>query len=145
MYRKQIETILALDNATRNITHGVYAMDRLPQRKPGAYVINADNHDEPGSHWMAVFCTRDRIEFMDSYGRPPPDARLLQFLGSNYSYNTVPLQKPLSNACGFYCLYFLLHRARGHSATSIIELLRRSDSDYVVKEYVYSRYKPIFV
>ena len=145
MYRKQIETILALDNATRNMNHGVYAMDRLPQRKPGAYVINADNHDESGSHWMAVFCTRDRIEFMDSYGRSPPDERLLQFLGSNYAYNTVPLQKPLSNACGFYCLYFLLHRARGHSATSIIELLRRSDSDYVVKEYVYSRYKPIFV
>ena len=96
-------------------------MDRLPQRKPGAYIINGGNHDESGSHWMAVFCTRDRIEFIDSYGgRPPPDARLLQFLGSNYAYNTVIWLKPLPNACGFYCLYFLLHRARGHSATLII-------------------------
>ena len=89
-----------------------------------------------------MFCTLDHIEFIDSYCRPPPVARLLQFLGSDYAYNTVIWQKPLSNVCGCYCLYFLLHRARGHSATSIIELLRRSDSDYVVKENVYSRYQP---
>ena len=145
MYRKQIETILGLDSATRNITHGVYAMDRLPQRKPGAYVINTDDHDEPGSHWIAVYCENDHVDFMDSYGRPPPDARLIKFLGANYDFNNIALQQPMSKACGFYCLYFLLHRARGHSTASIIELLRRSDSDYVVKEYVYSRYKPIFV
>lgn len=183
MYRRQIETILGLDSATKHITHGVYAMDRLPLQPPvdtatttaGAYVINTDDHDMPGSHWVAVYTEQQQrsarqqyhynamdddddddyvlqhqpesiaIDYMDSYGRPPMDKRLLKFLGSNYDYNSVALQLPLSNACGFYCLYFLLHRARGHCATSIIETLAGVDSDFVVKEYLYSRYKPIFI
>ena len=143
-------------------------------------MINTDDHDMPGSHWVAVYtepqqqqqrsqqyhyntlydydqhhhhCQQHQqlsessiaVDYMDSYGQPPTDKRLLKFLGSNYDYNSVALQLPLSNACGFYCLYFLLNRARGNSATSIIETLARVDSDFVVKDYLYSRYKPIFI
>ena len=57
MCRGQIEVILYLDNATRNKSHGVYAMDRLPKRNPGAYVINTDDQYEPGSNcimWKTI-------------------------------------------------------------------------------------------
>ena len=147
MYKNQLTSILQLDAAAKKVFRGVYAMDRLPIRAQtsAAYVINMDDHDEPGSHWIAVFCDKyGRVEYMDSYGLVPLDERCRNFLGSNFTYNTLALQRLLSSACGFYCVYYLLHRARGISAESILKPLSRTDSDYIVKKFLYSRYKPIF-
>lgn len=119
-------------------------MDRLPVRQRGAYVINMDNHDEPGSHWVAVYIDDADVQYMDSYGLPPLHKECMKFLGSNYSYNNIQLQKQYSNACGFYCMYFVLQRARGFSAQHIVSMLARTDSDFVVKQFFYSRYKPVF-
>ena len=145
MYKRQIETILRLNSDSKHNFNGVLAMDELPKtRQKGSYVINLDDHDEPGSHWVAVWCDNEKVEYMDPFGLPPLDDRCLLFLGGNVRYNTVKMQLLLSNACGFYCVYFVIKRASGLAANSIIETLRRTDSDYVVKDYVYSRYKPIF-
>jgi len=143
MFKRQIETVLTLDNSTRRLFRGVYPMDRLPARRRGAYVINMDNHDEPGSHWVAVF-DDGNVEYMDSYGRPPLDARCIAFLGSDYDYNTLKLQRQYSQACGFYCVYYIIQRARGYSAEQILSMLDNADSDYVVKRFLYSRYRPVF-
>ena len=118
-------------------------MNRLPPRRQGAYIINMDDHDEPGSHWVAVF-DDGNTEYMDSYGQPPLDERCQTFLGLNYSYNTLPLQQQFSNACGFYCIYFILQRARGLPAIDILSMLACTDSGFVVKDALYSRYKTIF-
>ena len=145
MYRRQIEAILRLDSKTKHCFNGVFAMDELPIKpQNGCYVINLDDHDEPGSHWVAVWCNKERVEFMDPFGVPPLDKRCLMFLGNNVFFNTVKMQLLLSKACGFYCTYFLIKRASGLSANTIIETLARVDSDFVVKEYMYSRYKPVF-
>ncbi len=143
MFKRQIEAVLMLDAATKNLFRGVYAMSRLPPRQRGVYVINLDDHDEPGSHWVAVF-DDGNVEYMDSYGQPPLDPRCIVFLGADFNYNRFRLQQQYSNACGFYCIYFLIHRARGYSANDILDLLSRTDSGYVVKNFLYSRYKPIF-
>ena len=150
MYKRQIATILTLDGQTP--FRGVYPMDRLPKRQPGAYVINMDNHDEPGSHWVAVYDDKKNVEYMDSYGFPPLDQRCLQFVRLNFSYNSLPLQKPLSNACGFYCVYYILQRSRNVSADDIGEFLASlssssgtgSQSDFYVKDFIYSQFKPVF-
>ena len=187
MYKQQISSVLSLDVKTKRQFRGVYAMDRLPcNRRPGLYVINMDNHNEPGSHWVAVYVGSGdsiaavalayrnamvtmvgnemvgnamvgnamagnamagngcRVEYFDSYGRAPSDPRLLHFLGSKYRYNSIVLQRPLSSSCGYYCLYFLLQRARGVSANEIVYTLSRTDSDFVVKNYVLTRYKYVF-
>ena len=145
MYKRQIEAILNLDVMIRHTFHGVYAMDELPaKRRPGAYVINMDNHDEPGSHWVAVWSEGSTVEYMDSYGLPPIDTRCINFLGHDFYYNKLQLQQLLSNACGFYCVYFLIQRARGQPANVILEMLSRVDSGFIVKNFIYSRYKSIF-
>lgn len=144
MFAHQIDTILTLDAATKTLYRGVYSMDKLPHRASGAYVINTDDSDEDGSHWIAVFVKNNTVEYMDSYGLPPLDSRCELFLGKDYYFNTCALQQLYSNACGFYCIYFLLQRARGYSADMIMNMLRQTDSGFVVKRYIYSRYKPVF-
>ena len=122
---------------SKDLFHGVYPVDKLPKWKPGAYVINTDKHDEPGEHWLAVY----NKEFFNSSGEPPHDDLLHKFIGDKYEFNSIALQNPLSNACGFYCCYYILKRARGVSAENIIQTLKQSDSDFIVKRYIYDRYE----
>ena len=145
MFSRQIDTILALDNAAKPLYRGTFPMDRLPtERVNGIYIINTDDHDQPGGHWVAVFVTDERVEYFDSYGLPPLDSRCERFLGTNYWFNTYQLQQLYSNACGFYCVYFVLQRARGQEANTILNILSKSDSGFIVKNYLYSRYKSVF-
>lgn len=140
MNTQQIQAILQNDYMTKGLFQGVFPMDELPSSCDGMYVINTDDHDEPGEHWVAVY----NKEYFDSFGVPPQDKRLIDFLGPNVIYNSVPLQQLLTNACGFYCVYYLLERARGERIEDIIHVLNHSDSDFVVKQLIFDRYKPLF-
>ena len=140
MNTQQINAILCNDAMTKHMFQGVFSIDQLPLTCDGMVVVNTDEHDQPGEHWIAVYDN----EYFDSYGLPPEDERLWTFIGSNVVYDNVPLQQVLSNACGFYCVYFLLERARGHSFEDIVHMLRNSDSDFIVKNMVYDRYMPLF-
>ena len=67
---------------------------------------------------------------------------MIEFLGSNVVYNAVPLQQVMSNACEFYCIYYLLERA---SIQETVYILRNSDSNVIVKHMIYDRYTPLFL
>jgi len=140
MNTQQIDAILRNDFMTKHEFQGVFPVDKLPLICDGMYVINTDEHDEPGEHWIAVY----NKEYFDSYGIPPQDRRIVSFIGTNAMFNAVPLQQPLSNACGFYCIYYLIERARGKSMEDIIDVLKNSDSDFIVKRRIYDYYSPLF-
>ena len=49
--------------------NGVYSRDNLPKEiKDGAYVINLDEHADTGTHWIALFCNKNKIVYFDSFG-----------------------------------------------------------------------------
>lgn len=144
MNTSQIRTILRNDVMASDCFHGVFPMDSLPKMDYGCYVINTDDADEPGEHWLAVYNDHGHIEYFDSFGRLPLDKRLEIFLGDHYKYNKIQLQQLFSNACGFYCVYYILHRVRGFTMEEIITVLKRSDGDFIAKDFVYRHYKPLF-
>ena len=141
MYKRQIEAVLKIQPSTRKIFRGVFAINRLPTRQPGAYVINLDRHDEPGSHWVVVFDDGKRVEYFDSYGLPPS---ITSFLGHKAVYSSIYSQPLYSNACGFYCVYYIIQRSLGITMTDILLLLSRIDSHYVVKNILYTNFSSVF-
>ena len=145
MNTSQLRRILLADYMTSECFQGVFPMNSIPNMKPGCYIINTHDDDQPGEHWLAVYNDHGHIEYFDSFGRPPLDSRLDSFLGDNYKYNTTELQQLFSNACGFYCVYYLFHRVRGFTMEEIITVLKRSDGDYIAKDFVVRHFKPIFV
>ena len=98
------------------------------------------------------------VEYFDSYGRAPPLPELNRFLGRFAAaaaptvsatpgcvwYNGMSLQPVYTGSCGFYCLYFILHRAMGQTAADIVHRLSRIDSHFHVKAYVLARYRLAF-
>lgn len=144
MNTEQIRRILQSDVMARDFYRGIFPIDKLPAMEPGFYIINTDNHDDPGEHWLAVFNDNNHVEYFDSYGQEPLDYRLKAFLGNDYKFNPTKLQQLFNNSCGFYCTYYILHRVRGYSMSEIVTILKRSDGDFIVKEFLYRHYKPVF-
>ena len=146
MYKSQIQSILQLDSHSKRYFKGVFAIDELPRLLPmSGYVINYDEHNKEGSHWVAVFANAKTVEYFDPNGQQPLDKRLSDFIGPNYLFSPFALQQILGNACGFYCTYFILKRSRNCTANNILSILTRINSDFIVKTYIYSHYKPFFV
>jgi len=50
---------------------GVFSADRIPTLNATKCkaIYNADRHDEPGSHWMALYYQDGKTYSYDSYGR----------------------------------------------------------------------------
>lgn len=115
MNTTQIEKCLVKIPRLRNAT--VLASDRLPNtpiQPRTAIIVNTMSHTERGEHWVAFYC-EDRIEYLDSYGRPPYQADYQKFLRRNstrsYIYNRYRLQSYDTSVCGHYCLTYLYCRA----------------------------------
>ena len=91
-------------------------MDTLPRRLshyPAYMVINTQSHNLPGEHWLAVFITKDkRGEVFDSLGRPLSTylIRWLNQFTKAWKYNRKTYQHSLSDKCGAFVIYYLLHR-----------------------------------
>ena len=146
MNTDHMNLILKTNHLTRDCFRGVFPMDWVPSLKmePGCYIINTDDEDEPGEHWVAVYNDNGQIEYFDSYGLPPLDKRLDSFLGNNYKYNATHLQQLFTKACGFYCVYYIFHRVMNFTMEEIITVLKRSDGDHIAQDFVTRHYKPLF-
>ena len=47
----------------------MYSRDNLPEKiKNGAYVINLDEYADVGTYWIALFCSRRKNVYFDSFG-----------------------------------------------------------------------------
>ena len=50
--------------------NGVFSRDNLPNSiKNGAYVINLDEYDDIGTHWVALYVNNKTIIYFDSFPR----------------------------------------------------------------------------
>lgn len=126
---------------------GVYAENTLPRRLktyPCGFVVNTDPKSRPGQHWVAFyFSSPEKGEFFDSYGYPPEFysphfTRLLNRNSKRWTFNPTPLQSAKTAVCGEYCVYYLVHRTRGVSMTSIVNRFskNRISNDHQVYEFV---------
>ena len=105
----------------------------LPKVEPqsrGSFIMNLDNHDQPGSHWVAVYFDArpegsNSIEYFDSFAMDPPprfmkDIRDLADKLDAKKYlqlkvNKVKHQMDDSYNCGWHSAKFIMDRMRGRN------------------------------
>lgn len=129
----------------RGHTVGVFAADRIPRiwSKPAAFVFNTERHNKSGSHWVAIYVSKEgRGWYFDSFGRPPMIPEYRDRIARNchaFTWNKQSLQSDFSNVCGQYCIMFLHYMSTGmgikrflenfsHNARSNDEIARRYGS-----------------
>lgn len=85
--------------------------DRLPDRvkRIECGVINLDDHNGPGTHWVAYYKKNNNVVYFDSFGNLQPPAEFIKYVGGECSvmYNYDKYQNFGDINCGHLCLSFL--------------------------------------
>ena len=155
----QLEKFLTTCRHTRNNFRGVFPSDFYPiiEKRPCSFIWNTAPSGDAGEHWVALWIDdRNFGYFMDSSGSEP-QCEFLDFFAKNcVKWKQVfdkPVQGLFSNVCGYYCIYFLLQKARKRSNKQIRQKFSNNlakNDDFVVKwvknhlQFCESRaYKPL--
>ena len=48
--------------------NGVYSRNNLSTIKDGAYIINLDEYESIGTHWIALYFNDNNVTYFDSFG-----------------------------------------------------------------------------
>lgn len=102
-------------------------------KKRIALVLNEDNSDEPGSHWVGLFMNLPsrQVHFFDSYGKKPlppvckwltnVNKRIKRDGGKPFTVLWNPHRHQYANSeCGVYTINFIVKRLEGKSFKSIV-------------------------
>ena len=80
----------------------------LKKVKDGAYVINLDEHADPGTHWIALFCVRNEVNYFDGFGVEHIPKKSKKFISNkNIKANIYCVQANDSIMCGYFCIGFI--------------------------------------
>lgn len=124
---------------------GVFASNNIHfenKKFPFCFVANTKREGTAGEHWIACWASNHRVvEFFDSFGEPPPEeiANLLRTHFPVVKRNKQPLQSPISDACGHYCVVFLvlrLHAQGFEDAIHPLFLIHPQQRDQQIKNFV---------
>lgn len=91
--------------------------DCLPL-KPHYYecgVVNLDNHENSGTHWVAYIKKGDYCVYFDSFGDLRPPEEFVRYMSKhvvNIEYNYTRVQKFNTKNCGHLCLAFLCNTVK---------------------------------
>ena len=145
LYTDDISDILKRDKRTRQTFRGVFASDELPQHSPTSslYVCNTDPSTKGGEHWIVIYIdVKRRGELFDSAGcMRSIEIPFKHFMTSNcvsWTRNAKTVQNPLSDACGYHCIFYSVYRCLGYNMTSILNMYtaKLTYNDEIVKEFV---------
>lgn len=130
MNGEDLHYIVESNPCIRQIVKGVFSRTTLPVHEiqyPSAYIVNTDERDGPGEHWVAIVLNnKSRGVFFDSFGRPPEfyGKELKTFLQSNvdsYVHFKNQVQSSFSTQCGLFVLSFLMLHVCLHWSMDCIE------------------------
>ena len=107
----------------------VFSRTNLPLKlKDGAYVINPDEYADVGTHWIALFCNRNKIVYFDSFGIEHVPEEIKKFVGNkNIEGNIFQVQANNSVMCGYFCIEFIDFMVAGKKFTGYTSLFSPYD------------------
>ena len=70
--------------------------------------MNFDKYEDTGTHWVALFCKRNEIVHLDSFGVEYIPEEIKDFIGNeNIKANSFGIQANNSIMYGCYCIGFI--------------------------------------
>ena len=87
----------------------VYSRNNFPKKaKNVAYVINLDEYADVGTNWIALFCSRIKIGYFDSFGVEHVAEDIKEFVrNKNMIANIFRVEANNSVMCGYFCIGFI--------------------------------------
>ena len=100
----------------------------LKKQKDGAHVINLDEYADVGTHWVALFCSRNEIVYFDSFDVEHISEEIKEFIGNkNIKANIFWVKENDSVMCGYFCIGFIDFMLAGKKLTDYTSLFSPHD------------------
>ena len=94
----------------------------------GACVINLDKYADIGTHWIALFCKRNEIVYLNSFGVEHVPEEIKEFIGNkNIKANIFRVQANDSVMCEYFCIRFIDFMLAGKRLTDYTSLFSLHD------------------
>ena len=127
--------------------NGVYSRNNLPNKiKKGAYVINLDEYENTGTHWVSLFVktkyttewsSLERTVYFDSFGVEHIPKEINKFISNNdIKSNIFRIQAYDSIMCGYFSIEFINYMLKGKTLLDYTNLFSPNDfekNDPVIK------------
>ena len=85
----------------------VFSRDNLPRIKDGVYVINLDDKQSKGTHWVSEFIDRNSSVYFDSFGMEYISEEVLnKTKDKSFTHNIFRIQFDDCIISRFYCIAF---------------------------------------
>ena len=109
--------------------NGVYSRDNLPKTiKKGAYVINLDEYENTGTHWIALFVKTNEVIYFDSFGIEHIPKEINKFIDDEkVKANIFRIQAYDSVTCGYFCIEFISYMLKGRTLLAFTNLFSPND------------------
>ena len=124
----------------------VFWRDYLPKEtKDGAYVINLDEHADSDTHWIGLFCNRNKIVYFDSFSIEHVSEEIKKFIKTkNIKANIFRIQANNSVMCGYFCIGIIDFMLAGKTLTDYTSLFSPHDfnkNDQIILSYFKDAWK----
>ena len=117
--------------------NGVYSRNNLPNKiKKGAYVINLDQYENTGTHWVSLFVKTKYTIYFDSFGVEHTPKEINKFINNDIKSNIFRIQAYDSIMCGYFCIEFINYMLKGKTLLDYTNLFSPNDfkkNDQVIK------------
>jgi len=142
MYANQISVILNRDPVTRNLFHGVFSCDNIPQilYDKGFIIVNTAPSNHSGEHCVLLYKNKSKIFLFDSlakyqsyYGKCFEKIINKILVDFDVLRNLYTVQSVYSNVCGLYCIYISISISRGKSINTILNKFTRNTNQNDLK------------
>jgi len=143
MEGRTINEVLLHNPVTKKYFMGTFPADRIPKlsKYPCSFVLNMDNSNKPGSHWVAVYVPNSQtVLYYDSYGIKPYNKNIQKFLKKfpNSQKNNITFQSIITDVCGYYVIFFIYMASWGYSLEKIKKILKaQNNKDIFVRNFVH--------
>ena len=116
----------------------MYSRNNLTNKiKKGAYVINLDEYENTGTHWVALFVKPKYTVYFDSFGVEHIPEEINKLIGNNdIKSNIFRIQAYDSIVCGYFCIEFINYMFKGKTLLDYTNLFSPNDfkkNDQVIK------------
>ena len=127
--------------------NGVYSRNNLPNKiKKGAYVINLDEYENTGTHWVSLFVKANEVIYFDSFGGEHIPKEINKFIHSKelgpaignkkIKASIFRIQAYDSIMCGYFCIEFINYILKGKTLLDYTNLFSPNDfknNDRIIK------------
>jgi len=123
---------------------GIFMKDQKIPDKVGTAIVNLNNSNQSGSHWVGIMRTPNGTPFnyyFDSYGQEVPETTLKQLksTGKSVKHADNVLQEINASTCGWYTLYWIDVMSKAVNAckdkNNLTKCLDKAYYDFVYKKF----------